>query len=229
VILGLALAAMPCRAEEDPWGEAGHKIDLGDGFLQDGRISRALEFYEWALRLAPDWWKPHHRVGEALRRAGSPLDVVLGHFRRALEASPGVFVVWWSMGQACEAAGDWEGAERGYREALAVSGPTAVLLVRLAAALLEQRRWEEARQVLGEAVRFNPGPAAFHHLARLAREDGNVAEEEGCLRVLLRRAPDPAPYASRLGILLQQTGRPEAAERLARWLSGDRRTPPPER
>ncbi|MFH1532157.1 MAG: tetratricopeptide repeat protein [Pseudomonadota bacterium] len=215
------------EAPEDPLSEARHKLDLGDHFLDDGRIPKALEFYTWAARIAPTWWKPHYKLGQALQLARRPAEEVLAHFRRALSASPDVYIVLVAMGEVHEEAGDWPAAEKTYREAMEVAGPVERILVRLGAVLLEQRKWDEARRVLEEATRHDPGPAVYHQLAQLARTSGDVEEEERHLRILLVRAPDPAPYASRLGIILQQTGRTRAAEQLSTWLRGDRQTAPP--
>ena len=232
VALSLALmtGAIPALAEEnpsDPLSEARHKLDLGDHFLDDGRIPKALEFYTWATRIAPSWWKPHYKLGQALQQARRPAKEVLAQFQRALSVSSGVYIVLVAMGEVHESAGDWALAEKYYREAMEVAGPVERILERLGAALLEQREWDEARRVLEEAARHDPGPAVYHQLARLARTSGDMDIEEQYLRILLVRAPDPAPYASRLGIILQQTGRARAAERLAEWLSGNRQAPPP--
>jgi len=231
LLLALLAGAGPGVAEEaapeDPLGEARHKLEVGDHFLDAGRIPKALEFYVWAARAAPGWWKPHYKLGLALRQARRPAEEVLAHFRRALAASPGVYAVLVAMGEVHEAAAEWPRAEKYYREAMEVAGPVERVLVRLGAVLLEQRRWEEARQVLEEATRHDPGPAVYHQLARLARTSGDMKGEERHLKTLLVKAPDPAPYASRLGTILQQTGRGRAAERLAAWLKGNRMEPPP--
>jgi len=225
--LALARPSIAEEAPEDPLSDARHKLDLGDHFLDDGRIPKALEFYNWAARIAPTWWKPHYKLGLALQQARRPAEEVLGHFRSALSASPDVYIVLVAMGEVHEDAGDWPGAEKYYREAMEVAGPVEKILVRLGAVLLEQRKWDAARRVLEEATRHDPGPAVYHQLARLARTSGDMDEEEQHLRTLLVRAPDPAPYASRFGIILQQTGRARAAEGLAMWLSGDRNAAPP--
>jgi tetratricopeptide (TPR) repeat protein len=227
ILLAWTLPAAAQDAPTDPLSEARHKLELGDHFLDDGRIPKALEFYIWAARVAPDWWKPHYKLGLAFQQARRPLKDVLAHFQRALAASPDVYVVLVAMGEVHEAAGEWLRAEKYYREAMEVAGPVEKVLVRLGAVLLEQKKWDEARRVLEEAARHDPGPAVYHQLARLARTSGELEEEERHLRTLLIRAPDPAPYASRLGVILQQTGRARAAERLASWLSGDRQAPPP--
>jgi len=232
LVLCLALlawtpAANAQEAPTDPLSEARHKLELGDHFLDDGRIPKALEFYVWASRVAPTWWKPHYKLGLAFQQARRPVGEVLAHFQRALAASPDVYVVLVAMGEVHEAAAEWALAEKYYREAMEVAGPVEKVLVRLGAVLLEQKKWDAARQVLEEAARHDPGPAVYHQLARLSRTSGDLEEEERHLRTLLIRAPDPAPYASRLGVILQQTGRARAAERLASWLSGDRQAPPP--
>ncbi len=230
LLIVLASAPLPANSEpvsEDPVSEARHKLDLGDDFLDDGRIIKALDFYKWAVHIAPDWWKTHYKLGAALQQAQRPPEEILGHFRRALAASPDVYVILVAMGEVHEAGGDWARAERFYREAMEVAGPVERILARLGAVLLEQRKWDAARRVLDEAARHDPGPAVYHQLARLARNTGNTEAEEKHLRILLVRAPDPAPYASRLGVLLQQTGRGRAADRLGEWLAGNRREPPP--
>ena len=229
-LLIIALVGPPPAMAQDReavLADARHKLELGDNFLDDGRIPKALEFYAWAARIAPSWWKPHYKHGLALQQARHPPEEVLARFQRALAISPDVYIVLVAMGEVHEAAADWPRAEKYFREAMEVAGPVEKVLVRLGAVLLEQRKWDDARQVLEEATRHDPGPAVYHQLARLARTSGDLEEEERHLQTLLVRAPDPAPYASRLGVILQQTGRNPAAEQLAAWLRGDRRTPPP--
>jgi tetratricopeptide (TPR) repeat protein len=83
---------------------------------------------------------------------------------------------WFERAEALE-AGDPEGAERAYREALALDAALVDAYLNLGAMLCESRRFAEAVALYDEALRHCPAEPLLHFNRAVAREDlGRLAE-----------------------------------------------------
>jgi tetratricopeptide (TPR) repeat protein len=62
-------------------------INLGNVFLQEGKVNDAIGHYEQALRSKPDYADAHYALGIALEQAGRVREAI-GHHEQALRIKP---------------------------------------------------------------------------------------------------------------------------------------------
>jgi Flp pilus assembly protein TadD len=223
LLLLTILCSAPALAEE-PLDEALHKQELGLEFLRDGRVNDACQFLTWACKLAPQAWEPRYHLAVCLQKKGAPLDQRLPILQEAAALAPRVYAVSRLLAVSMEESGRFDEAARYYRQALEgdpTSSPNRVDLARL---LVRLRRDDEALAVLRPLPEETPRVLAL--LAELYRRAGLPADEERVLQKLLPVAPDPAPFAARLGVLWLRQARTTEADQMARWMRL-RKGPPP--
>ncbi len=121
-------------------------------------------------------------------------------------------------GLARHRAADWPGAERHYRQALALSPGLADAHHLLGLALAQQGRAQEGVAEIEAAIAANPGALAYRgNLAKLQLRLGRAAEAEAGFRALLSQQPEDADALYNLAETLSQLRRfPEAIATLQR-------------
>lgn len=134
------------------------------------------------------------RVGDSGGPPGAPHPVGVEEFVR--------------LGMRSLAAGDYDAAERSFREAVARSPGDPNPRVDLVVALMSQGRWGEADRELAEAKRLAPELPAVWLLEGWVARDGlaDTARAERAWRRFLELAPAGSPQA----------------EEVRRWLESER-------
>ena len=117
------------------------------------------------------------------------------------------------LGMSSLAAGDYQEAERMFREAVAVDGDNPGPRVDLAMALMSQGRWGEADRELAEAKRIAPSMPAVWYLEGWVARDGfaDTARARAAWERFLELAPADTPQAAEVRRWLEGgESRPEA-------------------
>lgn len=107
--------------------------------------------WEHMAVLVPGYWLPQLFGGLQLLAESSP-DEALTFFERALQDSPDNGLIKQAFGEAQRVKGDYELAEKAFREALSLLGLNAVTLAGLAEVLIYQKRHAEAASMLQVAL-----------------------------------------------------------------------------
>lgn len=164
---------------------------------------------------------------EAVQRADQLLSV--GEPERALEeleGVPGNFVVHGLRATAALAAGQPERAELEARATVAASSENPVGWSRLAAALAEQDRLDEARAAWEAALERNPGSGpSWTALGELAEEQGDLETAERCYQTALEATRADTRARWRLAALWIERGEAERAAALEAALEPETHDP----
>ena len=88
---------------------------LGDVALTRNKAEEALSFYERAIKMQPDYFRPHVQSGIALKKLGrnAEAETHLKHSNGLLPTAPGFYI----LGQIAEERGDINGALKNYEVA----------------------------------------------------------------------------------------------------------------
>lgn len=162
--------------------EAGAELASWLGILRDeaGQWQRGEQWHRTALKLAPDQDRLHNNLGYNLLQQKRFAEAA-EEFRKALALRPDSAVARNNLGLAL--ASQPEEALREWQKA----ADKATAHSNLAAALIEQGRYAEARKELDTALSYNRNhPAALANLRLIAQLDG-------------RPTTVPAPQLSRTG------------------------------
>ena len=182
--LGLALRALPS------YGPA-HNI-LGLVYMELKEDAKAAQSFEQALKIDPNDSDANNNYGWFLCQHGDPAKA-LGYFdaaqRNPLYSTPERALV--NAGICSRKMNDPVGAEKYFRQALAIQPKQGQALYNLADLSFQRGKLEESRSYLGRYMRAeNPTPEALLLGVRTERRLGDRAVAASYASQLCRRFPD---------------------------------------
>ena len=140
---------------------------LGDAMARAGRVPEAIQFFEKALRLKPDFADAHCDLGIALEREGRTQEAV-EHFEQAVKINPNYVGPQYNLGLALVRLGRVQEAIGHWKEALRIGPDFAEAHCNLGIALAQLGETQDAKEHLEQALRLKPDLAeARIALARL--------------------------------------------------------------
>jgi predicted O-linked N-acetylglucosamine transferase (SPINDLY family) len=141
-----------------------------------GQTEEAAAAFKAAIKGQSNLAEAHHQLGNTLRQL-KRLPEALTSLREATRLVPADAVFWLSRGVACMDGQQWDEAVKSFQLAIKFNSTLPEAHEILGQALLAQKRTEEARGYLNEALRLRPDYAEAHHdLGRLCTEEGLLAE-----------------------------------------------------
>jgi tetratricopeptide (TPR) repeat protein/mono/diheme cytochrome c family protein len=135
-----------------------------------GRLDRAIEQYEAALRLRPNDAVANNAMASALLAVGRPDEAAL-YLETALKARPDYFDAHYNLGNALASKSDFEGASKQFQLALEARPSDANAEANLGSALAEMGKFAEAKSHFERALQIDPGNTlAKENLSELQRD-----------------------------------------------------------
>jgi tetratricopeptide (TPR) repeat protein len=189
--------------------------DMGTMLVQQGKVQEAIEQYEQALRLKPDFAEVHDDLASALVQTGKIKDAI-AHFEQALQIKPDFAEAHYNLGVALEQADRVQEAISHWEQALQIKPDFAEAHHNLGVALEQADRVQEAIGHYEQALRIKPDFAEAHYNLGLALEQADrVQEAIGHYEQALRIKPDFADAHYNLGLALLGQGRLQEA--ISHW------------
>jgi len=140
---------------------------LGNALALQGSLLEAIDHYEAALRIKPNYAEAHHNLGNALALRGN-LDQAITHYKAALKIRPDYGEAHRNLGVALDRQGKHEEAMFHYSQALQVNPNDAQSHNNLGVALAEQGKIKKATDHFRQALEIDPN----HIEARRNLEQG---------------------------------------------------------
>lgn len=187
--------------------------NLGNAFLQDGRIQNALEHlyvalrietenarryagaltYDEYLRIRPVYAKVQDNLGWAWLQKGNAAVAIL-HLQEALKANPCYATAFSHMGIALHLQGKQSGAMDYFQRAIRLNPFDPDIHVNLGATLRLQGKPFEAVEQFREALRLMPRKASAHYgIGMVLMQQGEKREAISHFREALRLNPNYGP------------------------------------
>ena len=185
--------------------------NLGIVFFQRGQAAQAIDEYQKALEIKPDFLEARHNLANASASLGRSAEAI-EQYQKALEINPDDAAAHNSLGTVLLQQGRPADAIAQYQQALRINPDYAEAHYNLGNALVSRGRLDDAIDQYQQAVRIRPDYAdAQGNLGHALLRAGNVEEAIGHLREALRLMPDSVVAHYNLGNALLQSGRaPEA-------------------
>jgi tetratricopeptide (TPR) repeat protein len=147
--------------------------DKGLALFSQGRIDDALQSFEEAVKLDPNYAKSWYDIGIILGSKGRYVDAIKA-YENAIRIDPYNAKSWWGKGAALGILGQYDEAVKALDESIRLNPNDAEVWNNKGYALYDQGKYDEAIKCYDEALRLNPNFTAaqnnkVHALGRLGQ------------------------------------------------------------
>ncbi len=186
-------------------------------------VQEAVHHFEEATRLDPTFAEAYAAWGNVYVMAAGdalPMSEVVPRARelvqRALALDPECADAHATLGNILfQADNDWDAAEAEFQRAIALNPSDVAGRKFYALMLISLGRFNDAREVLGQVIRLDPGGRQRSTLSMLEVYAGNIAKGLELAREELASNPTDFPVPTVLGMFYLAGGDPESARRAA--------------
>ncbi len=166
---------------------------LGFLLITQHKYEPAIEHFQAAILLEPDYAPAHDNWGVALCRLGR-IEAGIAHYRRALEIDSRFANSHHNLGVALEAQGSLDEAIASYRRAIELRPGSASSHLALGGALLRHHQPGAAIEHFSKVIRLEPGnAAAYSNLGVACAAKGRFNEAVRAVSIALRLSEGRAP------------------------------------
>jgi tetratricopeptide (TPR) repeat protein len=206
------LRGMDYRSDISIWADTVAKApnnarahhNYGLALARRGQSERAIEQYEIALKIQPDFVFAHNGLGAALAERGQAAEA-MACYEKALEIDPYSADAHYNLGRLQALGGRLDQAIAHFRRALQIRPDYVMAHNNLGALLAERGDVEEAIAHYRQAMQIDPRHASSrYNLATILAGRGQWDESIAQLQALLDIEPDNAKARSKLDIVESQ-------------------------
>jgi tetratricopeptide (TPR) repeat protein len=185
--------------------------NLGEDFVEQGRLDEAIRQYREALQIKPDDAQALNNIANALLARGKP-DEAISRYQNALRIKPDYAAAHYNLAIALEQKGRMDEAVVQYKDALQIKPDDAPAQFSLATVLRQQGRADEAKLHYQQVRQIDPGfEEGLYNLGNELRQKGKVDEAIARYQEALQIDPGYAEAHINLGSALLQAGRLDEA------------------
>ena len=184
---------------------------MGIVLKEQGKSEEAIESFNKALSLKPDYADAYNNLGVALNDQGKSEEAI-EVYKKALFIKPGYTEAYNNMGNALKEQGKLEEAIEVYKKVLSIRPGYTEVYNNMGNAFKEQGKLEEAIEVYKKALSIRPDyPLACNNMGAALKEQGNLEEAIESYNKALSLKPDYAEAYNNMGVALQEQGKSEEA------------------
>ena len=193
--------------------------NLGGYLYNKGNIKEAIEHYQRAIQIDPNYAEAQNNLGAALAAEGR-FDEAIENYHKAIQIRPNFAYALNNLGMALAARGRFDDAIENYRKAIQISPNFADALDNLGAALTVKGKSDEALGYYRQALAIDPNFAgAQNNLGILLAKQGQITEAIEYYQKAIELNPARAEFYYNLGNLLATQNRTaEAVEQFQKAL-----------
>ena len=189
---------------------------IGEAWQRLGKQEEAIEAYNKALALKPNYAAAYYNMGIALQEQGK-LEASIEAYNKALAIKPDYADAYNNMGNALKDQGKLEKAIEAYNKALSLKPDYAEAYINMGNALQDQGKFEKAIEAYNKALSIKPDCAeAYNNMGVSLKEQGKFEKAIEAYNKALSIKPDYAEAASNLGACLLKSDRYEEGRSLIR-------------
>jgi tetratricopeptide (TPR) repeat protein len=184
----------------------GHN-SLGNGLAVQGRSVEAIEHYQKAIEIKPNYAEAYYNLGRLFAGQGRFAEAI-GYYQRALEIKPNLAEAHYNLGIVLDRQGKPGEAIDHYQKALAINPDYAEAHNNLGMVLARQGQSAEAIRHFQQALEIKPDYAEAHNnLGNALGDQGRYAEAAEHYRKAIEFKPDYAEAYYNLGNALALQGK----------------------
>ena len=182
---------------KNPYAWMAHN-GLGSALEAAGQLDEAIEQYDQAVRINPDYAEGHYNLGSALWQAGKSEDAI-EHYEEALQIKTNFAEAHYNLGIALWQTRGAQEALKHFNEAVRINPDYAEAHNNLGVALQQAGQVQEAIGQYERAVQIKPDYLEAHNNLAVALERmGRIQEAIGQYEEVIRLKPDFAEARNEL-------------------------------
>jgi len=165
----------------------------GRKYFEEGNLEKAIESWQKAVELNPEFSEGHLNLGTAFKERERPEDA-LYHYNKAIELNPNDFLAYYNLGLVYYQEEKFGAASEKYRKALEINPSDKDCRYNLAMALFYEKKYREAEKELSEVLKTDGsyGPA-YYSLGlvydEMERLNSAVTNYQKAIRLMPLHAP----------------------------------------
>ena len=136
--------------------------NYGISLVRDGRLEPAMEQWQAALRIQPDFSEAHYALGLGYLAAGNPAPAV-AHFQETLRYASDWPTAYEALGLAYYESHEYLRAEQAWRQALSLKPDLPKVHANLGLLRLQEGNYQEAIEHAREALALKPELVSAHY------------------------------------------------------------------
>ena len=185
--------------------------DRGNSQKREGDLDGAIESYEQAINIHPDYAEAYSNLGNVQKQKGE-IDTAIESYKQAINCDPSLFVAFYNLGNAFQLKNDLENAALSFQKALELKPDFSEAHINLGN--IQQMRGEETSAIKSfeSALKIKPDSIqANFNLGNLLLQQGNNASAMECFNNTLELKPDFVEALVAIGLALVNVGKLDEA------------------
>ena len=179
--------------------------NLGNALFNRGQVDDAINQFQMALDLHPNYDSAHNNLGTALLRKGQ-VDDAIAQFQKAVEINPTFAGAHNNLGKALSTKGLSDQAMAEYQKAEELNPNDAPAFADLGDVLLQKGQVEQAMANYQKALEIDPNNSdANNNVGFVLAQQGQFNEAIAYYHKALETDPDKVEALYNLGVALAQT------------------------
>ena len=175
------------------------------------RYDAAIESYEQAIKVNPNYAETHMNKGSALQEKGK-LDAAIESFNKALSINPYHSIAHFNMGNALDKKGELDAAMVCYKKAIKIKPDYAEAYFNMGIVLENKGELGAAMESYKQAIKIKPDHAeAYNNMGNALKDNGDLDAAIDSYKQVLKIKPDYDVACNNMGIILTEKGEFDAA------------------
>ena len=180
--------------------------NLGDRYLEEGKLEEAAESYRQAIAFNPNFAEAYNNLGNILREQKLNRDAERC-LKQAVLIKPELANAYFNLGYMLQEQGRLDEAIENFNKGLEIKPSAEIIYRDLGYALFQSGQHEAAKQIIVKGLALNPGFADFHSfMGNMHWHENELDEAVVCYQRALSIQPDYAEVHSSLGKVFQAQG-----------------------
>ena len=193
------------------WATSEQFLELGDLFLKEGKIDKAVVCLRYVIEHKPNLVKAYHQLGEAYSAQGKDAEAT-AVYRQSIENNPQSTESYIRFGNVLLAREQWKGAINCYKRAINLEPNHSDAHHHLGSALVKIGKWEEAIVSFKTAIQLSSNSSwSYNGLGEALLRLNRWEEAANALHCSIKLNPDFNWSYINLGDTLKHLGKIDEA------------------
>ncbi|MDB9870387.1 tetratricopeptide repeat protein [Alphaproteobacteria bacterium] len=176
---------------------------LGASAAERGMLDEAIEAYNKAISLKPDYADAYYNMGNVLKDQGK-LDEAIEAYNKSISLKPDFVVSYYNMGNILKNQGKLDEAIKAYNKSISLNPDYTDAYSNMGNALKDQGKLDEAIEAYNKAISLKPDYAdAYYNMGNALKDQGKLGKAIVAYNKAISLKSDYADAYNNMGVTLQ--------------------------